>query len=78
MGGSNLFQQSSNSQGSEPLALGEAEIDFATELVVWLCHQRVITAITMRNCLLAVRRFNPAEGTRPATGAKPATGGPRR
>lgn len=51
---------------SEPVpecGLDGPELDFATDLLVWLCQERVITPVAMRNALLAVRRYDPGSGS---------------
>lgn len=47
---------------SEQLALGEAEMAFATDLLAWLCQHRIIGSITMRNAMLELRKYNPTSG----------------
>lgn len=44
------------------LALGEAELAFAADLLAWLCQRRIIGSITMRNAMLEVRKYNAGDG----------------
>lgn len=37
--------------------LGEAEMEFASDILCWLCHERVIGSIALRNALLALPRY---------------------
>ncbi len=44
--------------------LGEAELDFAVELLTWLCHRNIIGTIAMRNAMLELRSYNPGTTSR--------------
>ena len=50
----------------EPIALGEAEVAFAMDILGWLCQERIIGSIAMRNALLAIRRYDPGTRAGPA------------
>ncbi len=48
---------------TKAMDLGEAELAFASDILCWLCHERVIGAITLRNALLALPRYRCDEGS---------------
>lgn len=54
-----------------PVPLGELEAKLAGDLLSWLCHERVIGSIALRNALLAVQRYPVS---RIAVYARPAEG----
>lgn len=67
----------SKSGGAIPL--GEAEMDFATWVIIELCHRNVFGTVTMRNALLELPKLSPAEGSTPSSTPTTAQqGGPRR
>lgn len=57
MGSSDMFQPCSKVPKSEQLALGDAELAFAVDLLAWLCQRRIIGSFTMRNAMLEIRKY---------------------
>lgn len=53
------------------LALGEAEMAFATDLLSWLCSRHIIGSITLRNAMLELRRYNAMDGARAVLERRP-------
>ena len=53
----------SNVQRSDEIILGDAEIAFASDILVWLCQQNIIGTIALRNALLALLRYPASIGS---------------